>query len=548
MHFLQVVRRPFLGTLCLALLLCTGRWPARAEAEPLSEDLPLREFGGAHTARLSDFNGRILVLDFFAYWCVPCLPASRELEKGVHQYFRARGGNAQGIPVEVLSINVEADNPERTREFLSRAGLRRAFDDPDGTLLAKLGGEGLPYIVILDGHLSTANRFAWHVAHRQAGLKGIESIRQVIDRIGEGRTPSMASRTGLEPALDSASTASDAVQTVEMAAEFLNTDDVHLSSYKISARHAQARWEGQLAVTFQTYDLTYTPDITVPDLFFATRLSERNWSGQVALKGDLLPRWQWLVNGGYYEGFADYKSVWLEEFYRQSFSRLEGYEETEPWGFNAGGGVRWEYLPSVGFAQAEAGYQRDIISPSYDKPLFQPLIRGLDLVETGWGRLSSENVLTRRLRVRNDLQLIAATERDLRFGYQGQANYAVGEHWTLKGIVGGTWEPPEFSAYFVDGGVEYDWQERWYFRLFAHYYTDDGLIRDPTIISSAQPSLQSVWVTLGVRYVYERITLDASAGPYFTRYDELPRNAADFENLYRNRDWWLAKIGIAYRF
>src|SRR6185503_10816311 len=298
---------------------------------------------------------------------------------------------------EVLSINVEAQNPERTREFMARAGIRRAYDDPEGKLLEQLGGEGLPFIVILDGHRSTTNHFEWQIVHHQSGLKGVASIRALIDTIGKDRMA--PGDTNADRSVPATRWGGDLIQTAEFAAELLNTDDVHLSSFRISARHVGARWEGQITATSQLYDLEYQPDILIPGLFFPVNLSETYWAGQLALKGDLAPGWKWLANGGYYDGFADYKSIWLEEFYRQSFSALPGYEETDPWGFNVSGGTRWEYLPTAGFAQAEVAYQRDAVSPSYDKPVFEPLIRGLDLIETWIGRVSSENVLTRRLRM-----------------------------------------------------------------------------------------------------------------------------------------------------
>src|SRR5262249_44439071 len=161
----------------------------------------------------------------------PCLPASRELETGVHQHFSARGGNANGIPVEVLSVNVEAENPERTKEFMARAGLRQAYDDPEGRLLQQLGGEGLPFIVILDGHRSTADHFDWQVVHHQSGLGGAEGIRAIINKIGE--------KMPMDRAMPSGLSGGAGTQTADVSSEFLNTDDVHLSSVRISGRHVQ---------------------------------------------------------------------------------------------------------------------------------------------------------------------------------------------------------------------------------------------------------------------------------------------------------------------
>src|SRR5215470_10646219 len=93
---------------------------------PPSFDL-LRRETGEHVL-LEDFAGQILVLDFFAYWCGPCLSASQELETGVQQYYAARKGNAQGVPVRVVSVNIEKDLPERTAAFLRRTGASFVVD------------------------------------------------------------------------------------------------------------------------------------------------------------------------------------------------------------------------------------------------------------------------------------------------------------------------------------------------------------------------------------------------------------------------------------
>ncbi|MBT5691706.1 MAG: TlpA family protein disulfide reductase, partial [Opitutae bacterium] len=83
-----------------------------AEALP---PLELRNWKGEEVVRLDAFAGKIVVLDFFAHWCVPCLPTSQALEKEVRAHYRESGGNPQGIPVEVVGINIDQSLPARTQ-------------------------------------------------------------------------------------------------------------------------------------------------------------------------------------------------------------------------------------------------------------------------------------------------------------------------------------------------------------------------------------------------------------------------------------------------
>ena len=95
----------------------------------MAKNFTLKRNGGGKHIRLSDYEGQIIVLDFFAWWCGPCRATSPDVEKNVAKFFHDRGGNKNKIPVKLIGINIEQDNPSRIKQFIKDAGMEDAVDD-----------------------------------------------------------------------------------------------------------------------------------------------------------------------------------------------------------------------------------------------------------------------------------------------------------------------------------------------------------------------------------------------------------------------------------
>ena len=125
---------PALGPLLRAIDL--RAYPARTLPPPFS--------GNAVDARrlsLADLNGKVVVVNFWASWCLECRPEMPALER-LHRRFGAQG-------LAVIGINAREDR-ETVRHYAQQLGLSFPLVlDPGGTINATYGVIGLPTTVVV---------------------------------------------------------------------------------------------------------------------------------------------------------------------------------------------------------------------------------------------------------------------------------------------------------------------------------------------------------------------------------------------------------------
>lgn len=96
-------------------------------------------------------RGKILVLDFFATWCSPCIAELPELER-----LRADLQTNRDIEFVLVGTNKGGDTAERVRVFAQRRNISMplAFDPEQRTMHA-FGLTGFPTLVVIDrtGHV-----------------------------------------------------------------------------------------------------------------------------------------------------------------------------------------------------------------------------------------------------------------------------------------------------------------------------------------------------------------------------------------------------------
>ena len=525
--------------LVLSLLLPSSSSFAAPTDAPAFE-LPKWETG--EKVKLSDFAGEVVVLDFFAYWCVPCKRASQEVESGIQKFYAGKKGNPHGVPVRVVSINIEKDNPKLTSQFIKQAGLEFALNDFDGALLEKFGGAGTPFLVVIDGTRAPEFR----VLYKHAGFEGTKKLRQIIDGVMPRKTASVRLTSRRSASIEEA-TAAPTTREGEVSFDAMLASDVQTTSTSIRYGESKGDTTWNARFTYNSIAEDYEPFRAFDFQTSARSLYESYFSGQADLRQKLHDTLTLSGSATVYDGFTDYRSLWFSEYYRQRFSADPLYYPSNPQGFSASTGLRWEYQPTTGFAEAGFAYAYDQIAPGWDLPdgtAENPtpnLEHGRDLLQTFSPSLRFENVLTRRIRTLHEFQLTLTTDRDPRYSYRGSVNVALGERWVWRTSGGYTHEDPALRAWNVGATMEFEITSKWLVNVSGLYYNDTGEIENSSLLSTAGPGLQTYQTGLGLRYLGERNSFSLSVSPMWSQYEALEVGTRPFTNLYKDRTWILVQ-------
>ena len=136
--------RKLLTTLIVSLLL-TGTTVHAAGFEPRDATpapaLKARDLGGA-TRTLADYRGKVVVLNFWASWCPPCLREMPSMER-----LRVK---MKGRPLEIVAV-ASAESPADVNAFLSK--MKLGFPillDSDGSNTKRWKVFALPTSFLID--------------------------------------------------------------------------------------------------------------------------------------------------------------------------------------------------------------------------------------------------------------------------------------------------------------------------------------------------------------------------------------------------------------
>ena len=176
-----------------AATLAFHQWKLRAAAEPLPDPDPDAEPGSGEGMesvlvgkpapaieldlltggkfKLSDFKDKVVVLDFWASWCGPCLQAMPQVDKVAKEF------SEQGVTL--IAINLE-ETPDKIKNALTRLKLETAVAlDTDGRIAERYGATSIPQTVIIGRDGKVARLFVG------GGTRFDERLRQALKAVLE---------------------------------------------------------------------------------------------------------------------------------------------------------------------------------------------------------------------------------------------------------------------------------------------------------------------------------------------------------------------------
>lgn len=142
-------RLPLIGTCLLTIAGCADRKPQSFDKRP---EAHLQESAANFTftdlqgrpVKLGGYSGRVVLLDFWATWCAPCIRQIPELNR-LHATFQKNG-------FTVLGVSIDNGGAETVRRFLATNKLAYpvAIDSAGTSVHKSLGIKSIPAVFLID--------------------------------------------------------------------------------------------------------------------------------------------------------------------------------------------------------------------------------------------------------------------------------------------------------------------------------------------------------------------------------------------------------------
>ncbi len=178
--------------LSLSILLIAGPLTAQSYNEgDIVEDFTFKDYQTGATTSLYELGsqGGVLVLEWFAWWCPFCSHAAANVERGIINHY-GPGGNANGVPVRHIALNIQENSRPQSDTFISRYSYETVVEDYDRTFYNLFdNNNGQPLFVVINAEPDSASAQQWEVLDIWLTYGTFPNVSAVLRPIIDSVTP-----------------------------------------------------------------------------------------------------------------------------------------------------------------------------------------------------------------------------------------------------------------------------------------------------------------------------------------------------------------------
>ena len=127
-------------SVALALVVLASGW-LTAASPTSAPDVVLQSADGT-PVQLAAYKGKVLLVDFWASWCVPCKTSFPALD-AIYREYQPRG-------LEVLAVNLDEERRSADAFLSAHPHQMTVLFDPKGTAPVAFGVKGMPTSFVID--------------------------------------------------------------------------------------------------------------------------------------------------------------------------------------------------------------------------------------------------------------------------------------------------------------------------------------------------------------------------------------------------------------
>lgn len=139
---------------------------------------------------LTDFEGAVIFIEWFAHWCPFCKAAAAQTGPGITEYFGSRQGNSNGVPVVHLNINMQGGQEAATQQYIDFYKIGQVLNDFDAEVASRFFAGGQPIFAVINGVANSPSHEQWELVYSRFGYGDlehpIETFRDKINSVQVG--------------------------------------------------------------------------------------------------------------------------------------------------------------------------------------------------------------------------------------------------------------------------------------------------------------------------------------------------------------------------